>query len=259
MKKFKFVTVSTASASFKNLLVVELTRAESKNAFNIEMIREMTNLFNDLKETHSGWVILKGAGDIFCAGADIDWMKSQIGQRPEQIRAESQDLYNLFEAFFNLPSPVLTLVQGGAFGGGLGLVGLSDYVIAEVNSKFSFSEVKLGIAPAVISSFLFQKFSVATLAPLMLTGRIFDAAEGLRMGLIHELREKIDFESALQFLRLSAPKATMSTKALLRKYSKTDPANKEYVIDLICKLRTDPEGQEGLKAFLEKRKAQWPT
>lgn len=245
----------TSDADFR---IIELNRPEIKNAFNPEMITELTEIFKKMSQDKSvRAIILKGAGTAFCAGADLNWMKSMVDFSFEQNMADSAKLWEMFEAIAFCEVPVIGVVHGAAFGGALGLIAACDYVIAEETTKFCFSEVKLGLAPAVISSFILRKCADAHVRPYMLNAEIFDSSIAQRMGLIHQIKNQSDaLVEAKKFSALGI-EAIRATKKLLNniEQSKNNSSwieQKKLTTQIISERRMSKEGQERLKSFLKK-------
>lgn len=247
----------------KGVLTVALNRPDVRNAFSPEMISELTQVFKSAATNKDLRVILlKGEGKAFCAGADLAYMREMAGFTFEKNQADAKELHAMFEAIFSCPVPVVAKVHGSAFGGGLGLIAASDIVVAEEKAQYCFSEVKLGLAPAVISNFVLRKTTLGHAGPWMLTGQVFSTAEALQMGLVHF---SFDFsgvesliENVLQGFRECGPEAIRETKKLIQKVpSLSFEDAKELTSRVIAERRSSAEGQEGLAAFLEKRKPDW--
>jgi methylglutaconyl-CoA hydratase len=242
---------------------VELSRPDVRNAFDPAMISDLTTVFQNLeKRKDLRAVVLRGSGKVFCAGADLQWMKEMVNFTLEENREDSLKLYSMFEAIRTCTLPVIGLVQGAAFGGALGLVACCDYVISDPLTQFCFSEVKLGIAPAVISSFVLQKASAGKLRHPMISGAVFSAHQALEAGLVHEIAASADFagrlEPVLNQYKECGPEAVRHTKGLLTQLPSLDwPEQKDCTVQLISERRVSAEGQEGLKSFLEKRTPKW--
>ncbi|MBX2988391.1 MAG: enoyl-CoA hydratase/isomerase family protein [Bdellovibrionaceae bacterium] len=247
----------------KHIVSVRMNRPDVRNAFNPEMIEELTRIFRGFeKRKDLRAVIFSGEGKIFCAGADLSWMKAMVNYSLEQNREDSMKLFSMFEAMALCPLPVLGLAHGAAYGGALGLLACCDEVIVEKGTSFCFSEVKLGIAPAVISSFVLRKTSAGLVRPLMLSGRVFDAEEARRTGLVHHIVEAGGGLNEIEKLALqwceAGPEAVRETKRLLNDNPNLDwDQQRERTARLIAERRVSTEGQEGLKSFLEKRNPSW--
>lgn len=242
---------------------VKLHRPDVRNAFNPEMIEQLTKIFTDLNQRKDlRAVAILGEGKAFCAGADLNWMKSMVNYTLEQNRTDSLVLFKMFEAIANCQLPVVGVVQGAAFGGALGLIACCDYVIAEDSAQFCFSEVKLGLAPAVISSFVARKAVPGLVRPLMLSAKVFDAHEAQRAGLVTDVVASSDSHQALAKLmhlfKEAGPEAVRETKKLLNVLPSLNwEEQRDRTTKLISERRVGTEGQEGLKSFLEKRQPSW--
>jgi methylglutaconyl-CoA hydratase len=234
------------------LLRVTLARPERRNAFDAQLIAELTEAFADVGDARA--VVLAGDGASFCAGADVDWQRSAIDLSYDENVEDALRLYRMMEAIDSCPAPVVGRIQGYALGGGSGLVCCTDIAIAAPDATFGFSEVKLGIIPAVISPFVFARIGTAAARRFFLTGERFGADTALRIGLVDEIAGDLDteLERILGELLSSGPEATRAAKQLIH----TRPGG-EAAAQLAAKLRTSPEGQEGLRAFLDKRRASW--
>lgn len=245
---------------------VILERPEVRNAFNPEMITEITRTFIELQARKDlRAVVMRGEGKVFCAGADLSWMQSMANYNFEQNQEDAQKLFEMFNAIERLNMPVLAMVQGAVFGGGLGLVAVSDFVVAEKHTQFCFSETKLGLVPAVISAFVKNKVFMGHVRPYMLSAMVFSAATAQKMGLVNEVSEDADsahkvIRQILDHLCECGPEAVRATKALTRDVPGLYGEElKERTAKVISERRVSTEGQEGLKAFLEKRTPNWRT
>jgi methylglutaconyl-CoA hydratase len=234
-----------------HLLRVTLARPDRRNAFDANLIAALTEAFADVGEARA--VVLAGEGQSFCAGADVDWQRSAIDLSYEENVEDALRLYRMCETIDRCAAPVIARVQGYALGGGSGLVACADVAIAAPDATFGFSEVKLGIIPAVISPFVLPKIG-AHARRYFLTGERFDAPAALRIGLVHELAEDLDpaVERVVGELLTAGPEAAREAKKLIRER----PAGDETA-RIAARLRAGDEGQEGLRAFLERREPGW--
>jgi methylglutaconyl-CoA hydratase len=233
------------------VLRVTLARPERRNAFDAALIAELTEAFADVGDVRA--VVLSGEGTSFCAGADVEWQRAAVELSYEENVEDALRLYRMLEAIDSCPAPVVARVQGYALGGGSGLVACADVAIASADAVFGFSEVKLGIVPAVISPFVLARIGAAA-RRYFLTGERFDAQTALRIGLVAEIAGDLDeaLDAVLAELLSSGPEATRAAKRLIR-----ERPGGEEAAQIAAGLRTSPEGQEGLRAFLEKREPAW--
>jgi methylglutaconyl-CoA hydratase len=234
------------------LLRVAMARPERRNAFDAALIGELTDAFADVGGARA--VLLSGDGPSFSAGADVEWMRSSVELSYDENVADALRLRAMLDAIDGCPAPVVARVQGHALGGGVGLVACCDIAVADPEAQFAFSEVKLGIVPAVISPFALAKIGPSAARRYFVTGERFDAETALRIGLVHEVATDLDeaVERIVGELVSAGPNATRAAKMLARTSQSADETAR-----LIAAHRTSSEGQEGLKAFLEKRRASW--
>ena len=240
-------------------LYVSLNRPNKHNAFNPEMIQALTQALTHIdKNTRA--LVLKGEGPSFSAGADLNWLKSVVDYKFEENLKDSQKLFEMFDAGLECPCPIIGRFHGNVIGGALGLAAICDVGVAESNTRFCFSEVKLGLAPAIITPFVLSKMNRAMASEWMLTGRLFNALEAKDSGLVQYVCpfEKLDplIEKILNRLSQLEPEAVRATKALIRRYLKNScaPQNmQEEVVKIISQRRVSQEGQKRLRAFFKKR------
>src|SRR4051812_40591175 len=245
--------------------LVTLNRAERHNAFDDALIAELTEALRSMEAEESvRVVILAAAGRSFSAGADLNWMKRMASYSAEDNRRDAMGLGALMRTLAHLRKPTVARVQGPAYGGGVGLVACCDIAVASTHATFSFSEAKLGLIPAVISPYVVAAIGERAARRYFLTAERFDAAEAWRLGLVHEIAndeaqmdEKIG--DIVDSLLACGPVAQTEAKALVRVVSGR-PVTSELIQDTaerIAKIRSSPEGREGISAFLEKRRAAW--
>ena len=258
-------TYKTILVTNKNRVVtVTLNRPELHNAMNDVMIAELTEAFIEIPKDESvRMVILRGEGKSFCAGADLHYMKGIAGFGFEENVEDGKKLAALFKAIYDCPLPTLALVHGAAFGGANGLLAACDIVVAGENTTFAFSEVKIGIAPATISPFVIKRIGEFGAKELMMTGKRFKGSEAEKWHLINVSVPEEKLEETLQYyikqLLSSAPEAIKVTKNMIGEVIAGDGFDETInsMAHLIATLRASEEGQEGMAAFLEKRKAKW--
>ena len=254
----------TIERSFQGkVATVTMKRAEVHNAFNAQLIQDLQSAFSDLstdEKLHA--VVLTGDGPSFSAGADLSMMKASATFSQEQNLSDSLRLADLFDTINRCPCPVVARVNGTAMGGGAGLISVCDIVIAAESARLAFSEVKLGIAPAVISPYVIRKIGETHARVLFVTGERFSAMRGREIGLVHAVvpLEELDaaLEKVLRELLSSGPQALRACKALALNAGHMDHETaRKYTAETIAALRVSAEGQEGLRSFLEKRKPSW--
>jgi methylglutaconyl-CoA hydratase len=234
------------------VLHVTLARPERRNAFDAALIDELAAAFADVGDARA--VVLTGDGPSFSAGADVEWMRASVALSFDENVADALRLRAMLDAIDACPAPVVAAVQGHALGGGCGLIACCDMVIAAPDTQFAFSEVKLGIVPAVISPFTLAKIGPSAARRWFVTGERFGADVALRIGLIHEINADLGaaIRQVVRELLSAGPEAARTAKQLARA-----PLTAEATAALIARHRTSDEGQEGLQAFLEKRRAAW--
>jgi methylglutaconyl-CoA hydratase len=245
---------------------VTLTRPDVRNAFNAELIVALRAAFEELAPLPASelrGVVLAGEGPAFCAGADVEWMRGAIGLSVEQNERDAAAMQAMFDAIDGCPVPVVARVQGAALGGGMGLCAVSDVVVATSDATFGFTETRLGIIPAVISTFVLPKIGESQARALFLTGERFGAQRAHHIGLVHEVvsdEEALDEVVArlCDDIRASGPQAVRAAKALVRDLRSRSPGEaREETVRRIARQRTSAEGHEGLSAFVEKRAPDW--
>lgn len=242
---------------------VRLNRPDVRNALDARVIAELTEIFRGLAQrSQLRAVVLEGEGAIFCGGADITYMRAALDLSEAQNVEDALRLADMFAAVDDCPVPTLARVQGAALGGGAGLVAVSDIVIAEDDALFGFTEAKLGIVPAVISPFVLRKIGQTHARALFPTAERFSAERALRIGLIHEVvppgQLEASVESKLQELLTSGPSAARLAKKIARTVDGLGAQEaKRWTAERIAAQRTSAEGQEGLRAFLDKRRPSW--
>jgi methylglutaconyl-CoA hydratase len=248
-----------------------LARPEVRNAFDDALIGELIEATATLR----GWaadpgapdapraVVLTGDGAAFCAGADMNWMKRSVQFTREENEADARRFAGMLRGLDELPLPTIARVNGACLGGGMGLISCCDMAVALAEADFGFTEVRLGIAPAVISTFVLPKIGAAAARRYFLTGEIFKAAIARDMGLVHEVAaDPVALDVAVgrlvDALAGNGPHAVTAAKRLIREgLARTRDESIEETARTIAGLRASPEGQEGLGAFLEKRRPSW--
>jgi methylglutaconyl-CoA hydratase len=242
---------------------VFLARPAVRNAFDgatVHALREAVAAVSLREDVRV--VVLGGHGPVFSAGADLEWMRTVAGFTGEQNLADARSLAALFETIDLSPKPIVARVQGAALGGGAGLVAVADIAVAAAGAQFGFTEVRLGLVPAVISPFVLRKIGASAAREVFLTGERFSADKALAMGLVHRVVPDSELDSAVdervRELLQAAPGAVAAAKALVREVAGRRPEEvRDATASRIAERRATAEGQEGLRAFLEKRKPGW--
>lgn len=242
---------------------ITMNRPAVHNAFDPGLIAELRQTFERLAEDAAvRAIVLAGAGPSFCAGADLNWMRQSLSYSPEENHADTLALADMLDAIASCPQPVVARVHGAALGGGVGLVAACDIAVAAEDARFGFTEARLGLAPAVIAPYVLARIGAGHARALFLTAERFDAARALAMGLVHRVVPAADLDGAIEdivrHLLAVGPEAARACKALARLVPamSADEA-RSHTATVIARLRTGAEGQEGIRAFLEKRKPGW--
>jgi methylglutaconyl-CoA hydratase len=263
MIEIKYKTIVVTKKDREAVLRITFNRPEVHNAFNSEAILELTDAFDRVKADDSvRVVVLTGEGKSFCAGADINWMREIIRYSFDQNLEESLQLAEVMNKIYTLPKPTIAMVNGAAIGGGTGFLSVCDIAVAAEEAKFGLSEVKIGLVPAAISPYVVRKIGESKAREYFLTGQRISAQKALEIGLINEVVPKDKLEERVeelieQFLA-SGPDAIASCKELILNVPRMSLEDvKEYTARMIANLRISEEGQEGMSAFLEKRKPRW--
>lgn len=251
------VTVSNGTAR------IALNRPDVHNAFNDTLLGELADAVrHSARDPQVRVLVLTGNGKSFCAGADLNWMKGVLEYTAEQNKQDAARLVDLLDLIEGCPKPVVGRINGAAVGGGVGLTAVCDIAIASSEAKFGFSEVKLGIIPAMISPYVLRKTGRGPARELFLTGDRFDAGRARDIGLVNDVvpPEKLDeaVNARVASILTSAPGALAEAKKLIALVPDMEASEaREYTLTRIAELRASFEGQEGMRAFLEKRKPEW--
>jgi len=243
---------------------VTLNRPDVRNAFNEELIAELTAWATSIETHNTRVAVLGGAGPVFCAGADLAWMSKMVGYSHEENLRDARVLGTMFETLNTLPVPLIGRVQGAALGGGAGMAAVCDIVVAADDAVFGFTEAKLGILPAVISPYTVAKIGQSAARELFLTASKFSARRAREIGLVHAVVPAADLDTTIDAyvhdLLTSGPQAIAAAKTLIGAVAGRPPADVAGVTaDTIARHRVSPEGQEGMRAFLGKTKPSWTS
>jgi methylglutaconyl-CoA hydratase len=245
------------------VLWIIFNRPEVHNAFNAEAILELTDAFDRVKKDDSvRVVVLTGEGKSFCSGADINWMREIVRYSFDQNLKESLQLAEVLFNIYTLPKPIIAMVNGAAIGGGTGFLSVCDIAVASDEAKFGLSEVKIGLVPAAISPYVVRKIGESKAREYFLSGQRISARKAVEIGLINEivpinkLEERV--QELIEQLLASGPEAIANCKELILNVPRMSLEDvKEYTARMIANLRISDEGQEGMSAYLEKRKPRW--
>jgi methylglutaconyl-CoA hydratase len=242
---------------------VALARPEARNAFDDELIAELSSVFLDfVADRRTRVVLLTGDGPSFCAGADVGWMRKAGSYSKEENEADAGRMARMLRAIDSCPKPVLVAVQGAAIGGGVGLVAAADIAIAAEDAVFSLAEVRLGLLPAVISPYVLRAIGARQARELFLTAERFDARRAREVGLVHEVVPRSELTAAIdrkiELLLAAGPESVEAAKMLIEKVSGLGPDEAMPItVRAIAERRASDEARKGLTAFLEKRAPRW--
>lgn len=263
MEEIKYKTIEVIKKDKGAVLWIAFKRPEIHNAFNAEAILELTDAFDRVRTDESvRVVVLTGVGKSFCAGADINWMREIVRYSFDQNLKESLQLAEVLFNIYTLPKPTIAMVNGAAIGGGTGFLSVCDIAVAAEEAEFGLSEVKIGLVPAAISPYVVRKIGESKAREYFLSGKRISAQKACEIGLVNEvvpknkLEERVD--ELIEQLLASGPEAIASCKELILNVTRLSLEDvKEYTARMIANLRISEEGQEGMSAFLEKRKPRW--
>jgi methylglutaconyl-CoA hydratase len=244
------------------LATLTLNRPDKRNAISYELIGDLIKALEEVTNSDARVLVLTGAGKAFSSGMDLDNLKTLIGRTREQNLEDSRTMVTLFRSLYEFPKPTIAAVNGAAIAGGTGLALLCDFTLAIPEAKFGYTEVRIGFVPAIVATFLLRQVGEKIARDLLLTGRLFDAAEALRLGLINEIvpAEKLLDRARELALQLSenSPLSLFQTKRLLTEHARAElDAQIEAAIRENAGIRESADFREGIESFLEKRKPKW--
>jgi methylglutaconyl-CoA hydratase len=244
------------------IATITLNRPEKRNAISFELIDDLLQALDELAKSDTIVLIVTGAGKAFCSGMDLDNLKSLLGRTPEQNLEDSRTMVQLFRSLYAFPKVTIAAVNGPAIAGGTGLALLCDFTLAAPEAKFGYTEVRIGFVPAIVSTFLLRQIGEKQARDLLLTGRIFDADEAARIGLVNEIisAEKLMARAhELAALLIENSSASLrATKKLLTEQARRELDEQiESAIEENAAIRTTADFREGISSFLEKRKPVW--
>lgn len=261
MARFRYILVQT----FSGVRTVTLNRPEKRNALTPELIDELLSALREAAEDNScGVLILTGAGAAFCAGLDLDHLATIAAHTPEENRTDSENIARLLRTLYEFPKPVIAAVNGPAIAGGMGLATIPDFTIAVPEAKFGYTEVRIGFVPAIVASFLLRQIGEKRTRDLLLTGRLIKAHEAHTLGLVTEVVTSDQLMATATALAHSlmqnSPQAMACLKRLLAKHaSRRLDEELADAIDANAQQRSTVDFKEGVKAFLQHRRPEWPS
>ncbi len=260
MTQFALLT----SITMEGIATITLNRPERHNAFDDVLITELTTTLQQLEETPNlRALILRANGKHFCAGADANWMRRMVDYTAAENLRDAHQLAELMNTLYHFSKPTIALAHGAAYGGGIGLIACCDIALATHSAQFCFSEVKLGLVPATISPYVIAAIGERAARYYFLTAERFDAKNALTLGLIRDVVAEDELitkgEALASQLLINAPQAIAAAKQLVTSVAgqPIDATLRSFTAECIATLRSTPEAQEGLKAFLEKRPPAW--
>ena len=242
--------------------LLTLNRPDKRNAISYELIADLQQALEFVRNSSSQVLIITGAGKAFCSGMDLENLKSLIGRTPQQSLEDSRTMARLFRSIYDFPKPTIAAVNGPAIAGGTGIATICDFTLATHEARFGYTEVRIGFVPAIVSNFLIRQVGEKHARDLLLTGRLFDAHEALRLGLVNEI---VDPDRLLarayeiaHTLMQNSPSSLRATKELLAQTVNEELDRRiDAAVEENARIRQTPDFREGITAFLEKRKPQW--
>lgn len=255
------VSVVRSQTDDRDVVRLTIARPEVKNAFDAEVVARLTEHARAIAPTARA-VVLGSEGDVFCAGADLSWMRAMGEADRDANLADARALAEMYAALDALPMPLIARVQGAAIGGGAGLVGVTDFAIASRRATFAFGEVRVGIVPAVVSPYVVRKIGAAHATAIFVTGERFDAERAYEIGLVQRVVEPDALDDAVEetiaSVLSSAPEAVRVAKWLVRQvHARLPKETRDLTVDTIASIRATEDAKEGFRAFLERRRPRW--
>jgi methylglutaconyl-CoA hydratase len=260
MTRFKYILAETANG----VRTLTLNRPEKRNALNPELIEELTLALYEAADCNCGVVILTGAGPAFCSGLDLDHLATMSARTPEEHRHDSENVARVLRALYDFPKPIIAAVNGPAVAGGMGLATIPDFTLAVPEAKFGYTEVRIGFVPAIVASFLLRQVGEKHTRDLLLTGRLLKAQEALDLGLVTQIvtadQLMCTAKALAQSLLQNSPQAMQCVKTLLAKHaSRRLDVELADAIAANASQRSTEDFREGVQAFLNHRRADWPS
>src|SRR5215472_504880 len=253
----------TVQLSFDGgVATITLNRPEKRNAISFELIEDLLHALDEVAKSNATVLIVTGAGKAFCSGMDLDNLKALLGRTPDENLKDSRTMVQLFRTLYEFPVVTIAAVNGPAIAGGTGLALLCDFTLAVPEAKFGYTEVRIGFVPAIVATFLLRQVGEKQARDLLLTGRIINADEAFRIGLVNEVLAPDKLlaraEELAETLAANSPASLLATKRLLRTFSHVElDRHVAAAIDENARIRTTHDFREGVASFLEKRKPNW--
>ena len=254
---------STLNLEFKDeVATITLARPEKRNAISVAMLEEVPSALDEIEKSPARVAILTGEGKAFCSGMDLAGLQAMAGQSPEENVADTRRMVRMFYGLYSFPKPLIAAVNGAAIAGGCIVATVCDFTLAVPGAKFGYTEVRIGFIPALVSVFLIRQIGEKRARDLLLTGRVFEAEEAQRLGLVNEIVPPESLMSRAQELAATllanSPTSLLRTKRLLHDYAKAEIEQEiERAVEANAAIRSTKDFQEGLASFLEKRKPVW--
>ena len=260
MSQFKYIHVS----SFQRVKTITLNRPDKRNALSPELIDELTHVLDETAKCDCGVVILTGAGSAFCAGLDMEHLETMKARNVEEHRRDSENMARVLRNLYAFPKPIIAAVNGPAMAGGMALATLCDFTYAVPDARFGFTEVRVGFVPAIVASFLLRQVGEKRTRELLLSGRILKAEEACRIGLVTRIVQPDDLmaeaNALAQSLLMNSPESMRAVKELLIGHSSEQLDDEiEDAITANAHQRSSEDFREGVRAFLQHRRAEWPS
>jgi methylglutaconyl-CoA hydratase len=264
MPDYTTILVEEDQTEAGRILTITLNRPQRRNALTSAMIHELTIALRAAEDSRCGIVVLRGTGEHFCSGLDLSELRAMSGRSMEQHQLDSMNIAELFRTLYGLTLPSIAEVRGAALAGGMGLATLCDFTLASEDARFGYTEVKIGFVPAIVSSFLLLQVGEKQARDLLLSGRIIDAQEAHKLGLLTRVVPATELDAAVSELCTSllanSPCSMRATKHLLhRQEIERLSRNLRAAVNINAELRGTDDFREGIAAFLEKRKPIWPS
>jgi methylglutaconyl-CoA hydratase len=260
MNRFNYILTKSENG----VKTITLNRPDKRNALSPLLIDELTQALHEAETCDCGVVILTGAGPSFCSGLDMEHLETMNARTPQEHRRDSENMAHVLRTLYDFPKPIIAAVNGPAIAGGMALATIPDFTLAVPEAKFGYTEVRVGFIPAIVASFLIRQVGERRTRELLLSGKILKAQEALHLGLVTQIVDRDDLmpsaHALAQTLLLNSPQAMRAVKCLLAKHAKRRLDEElEDGVEANAQQRSTEDFKEGVKAFLEHRRADWPS